>query len=78
MTEAGGLYADAVETANVYDPDLAFLFELEGAANPLTLAGVVLGEASGSADQRLVGIKERALEVSRGPEPHLYHLYLPP
>ena len=78
MTEAGGLYADAVETANAYDPDLAFLFELEGAENPLTLAGIALGGSTDSADRRLVGIKERALEVSRGPEPHLYHLYLPP
>ncbi|MCI0779066.1 MAG: S49 family peptidase [Chloroflexi bacterium] len=78
MTEAGGLYAEAVETANAYDPELDFLFELEAAANPLALAGIGLGDATGSADRRLVGIKERALEVSRGPEPHLYHLYLPP
>ena len=78
MTEAGGLYAEAVETANAYDPDLDFLFELEAAANPLALAGIALGDATGSADRRLVGIKEQALDVSRGPEPHLYHLYLPP
>ncbi len=78
MTDAGGLYADAVETAAAYDPELDFLFELEGAANPLTLAGIGLSDATGSADRRLVGIKERALEVSRGPEPHLYRLYLPP
>ena len=78
MTDAGGLYADAVETAAAYDPELDFLFELKGAANPLTLAGIGLSDATGSADRRLVGIKERALEVSRGPEPHLYHLYLPP
>ncbi len=78
MTEAGGLYADAVATASAYDPELDFLFELEGAANPLALAGVAVRDATGSADRRLVGLKERALEVSRGPKPHLYHLYLPP
>ena len=78
MTDAGGLYADAVAVASAYDPDLDFLFELEGAANPLTLAGIGLLGATESADGRLVGIKERALQVSRGPEPHLYHLYLPP
>ena len=78
MTDAGGLYADAVVVASAYDPDLDFLFELEGAANPLALAGIGLPGATESADRRLVGIKERALEVSRGPEPHLYHLYLPP
>ena len=78
MTEAGGLYAEAVATANAYDPELDFLFELEAAANPLALAGIGLGDATSTADRRLVGIKERALEVSRGPEPHLYHLYLPP
>ena len=78
MTDAGGLYADAVAIAAGYDPDLDFLFELEGAANPLALAGAAVRDATDSTDRRLVGIKERALEVSRGPKPHLYHLYLPP
>ena len=78
MTDAGGLYADAVATASAYDPELDFLFELEGATNPLALAGALVPGATDSADRRLVGVKERALEVSRGPKPHLYHLYLPP
>ena len=77
MTEAGGLYAEAVVTAGAHDPELDFLFELKGAANPLAIAGGLL-DATGSGDRSLAGLKERALEVSRGPEPHLYHLYLPP
>ena len=78
MMEAGGSAADAVETALAHDPDLDFVFELEGAANPLLLVDVALADATGSADRRLVGVKQRSLEVSRGPVPHLYHLYLPP
>lgn len=77
MTEAGGLYAEAVVTAGAHDPELDFLFELKGAANPLAIAGGLL-DGTGSSDRSLAGLKERALEGSRGPEPHLYHLYLPP
>ena len=77
MTEAGGLYAEAVVTAGAHDPELDFLFEFKGAANPLAIAGGLL-DGTGSSDRSLAGLKERALEGSRGPEPHLYHLYLPP
>lgn len=78
MAAAGGIYAEAVETARAHNPDVNFIISMREVANPLVFADLTARAATDSVDRLRLEAKQQALQVSTGPAPHLYYLYLPP